>query len=73
MMLWEKSVGESRVDCSRVSCLIEEGASTRRLEVIGRKTESSTGRRTEFARRNTQIEMNLNRPKAVDYDTIPAK
>ena len=34
MMLWEKSVGESRVDCSRVSCSIKEGASTRRLEVI---------------------------------------
>ena len=66
MMLWEKGAGESRVDCSRVNCLIEEGASTRRLEVIGRKKESSTGRRTELARRNIQIEINLNRPKEVD-------
>ena len=31
----EKGVGESRVDCSRVRCLVEEGASTRRLEVFG--------------------------------------
>ena len=63
MMLWEKSVGESRVDCSRVSCSIKEGASTRRLEVI--KDEGVEYRQTnEFVRRNTQIEMNLNRPKA---------
>ena len=36
--------------------MIEEVASTRRLEVSGWKTkESSVGRRTELARRNIQL------------------
>ena len=58
-LLWKKSVGENRVHCSRAKVLdrIEEGASTRRLEVSGWKTkESSIGRRTELARRNIELD-----------------
>ena len=53
MMLWKNSVGESKVDCSRVdnNSLIEEGVLTRRFKVSGLKTQrSSTGRRAELAR-----------------------
>ena len=49
MMLWSKGVGESRGDCSRVRCLVEEGASTRRLEVCGwnwKTKRASNGIRT---------------------------
>ena len=54
MMLWKKSVGENRVDCSRVMVLDEDGTSTRRLEVSGWKTkECSTGK--ELARRNIEL------------------
>ena len=53
MMLWKNSVGESKVDCSRVdnNSLKEEGVLTRRFKVSGLKTQrSSTGRRAELAR-----------------------
>ena len=37
--------------------MIKEGSKTRKLEVSGWKTkESSIGRRTEFARRNMQLD-----------------
>ena len=54
MILWKKSVGESREVCSRVMVL-DRRIKARRPgdEMNGWKTkESSVGRRTELARRN---------------------
>ena len=50
MLLWKKTVGENRVDCSTVMVIDKKkkGASTRRLEMSRWKT--SIGRQAELAR-----------------------
>ena len=60
-MLWKKSVGENRVDCSRgMDCstvmVLDRGrVSTRRLEVSGWKTKECSIRK-ELARRNIELD-----------------
>ena len=48
MLLWKRTVGENRVDCSTVIVTDRKRPSTRRLEMSRRKT--SIGRRAESAR-----------------------
>ena len=48
MLLWKKTVGENRVDCSTVMMIDRKRPSTRRLEMNRWKT--SIGRRAELAR-----------------------
>ena len=60
-----RRVGKSRVDCSRIKkTLIEEGASTRRLEVSRWKTQELSMRRwMGLARQNIELDENRNRKK----------
>ena len=54
MMLWKKTVGENRVDCSTVIVIDRKRPSTRRLWMSRWKT--SVGRRAELARRNRLLD-----------------
>ena len=56
MLLWKRSVGENRVDCSTVMMNDKKkgGPSTRRLEMSRWKT--SIGRRAELARWSIVLE-----------------
>ena len=56
-MLWKNSVGENRVDRSRVMVLDRRRRVEQRLEVSGWKMKGwSIGRRTELARWNIELD-----------------
>ena len=54
MLLWKKTVGENRVDCSTVMVIDRKRPSTRRLEMS--RWKKSVGRRAELARRNILLD-----------------